>query len=211
MAADEAVFEEILRLTIQQTGIPEQAQELVQLEEQYRRMEVRLRESRRNLTILTLAVRDANALRLAVTQTSRAIRELNPAAAMYAFLNIIQVIRNTMSLLDLLRKKQQTAIFAQTLLQGLSGPPGWALIAGAVVTAGVVSAMVEGSLQRGGYISRAGRYYLHRGEVVVPSQRINNFGPFTMIVNQLPDDPASAMRIWAVTRGQELRRGGYAT
>lgn len=210
MAADEAAFQETLRLVIEQTGIPEQAQQLVQLEEQYRAMEIRMRENRRNLSLMVMAVRDVNALRLAVTQTSRAIRDLNPAAAMYAFLNVIQVIRNTMSLLDMLRKKQQTAIFAQALLNALSGPAGWAVIAGSIFVAGAIAASVEGTMHRGGLVGRTGLYYMKKGELVIPTQHTSNFGPFTMIVNQMPTDPESAMRAWAINRGNEMRRGGYA-
>ena len=60
-------------------------------------------QSTSTLTTLMMTVRTVNAARLAISQTSNAITELNPVALMYGFLNMIQVVNNLTSLTRLLK------------------------------------------------------------------------------------------------------------
>ena len=59
--------------------------------------------SSRTLPIMLMSVRSMNAARLAVEQTSKAITDLDPRAAMYGFLNMMQVVRNLSSLMTMLK------------------------------------------------------------------------------------------------------------
>ena len=47
----------------------------------------------RTLPVMLMGVRSMNAARLAVEQTTMAIEDLDPRAAMYGFLNMVQVVR----------------------------------------------------------------------------------------------------------------------
>lgn len=206
----ETEFTGIINFMVQTSGITEQQQAMLQLGEEADRMALRQREMMEQLNRIQMSVRGINAARLAVQQTSRAIRQLNPSAALYAFLNIVQVLRNLQSWLKMVQAEQTKTLFQQTMINLMSGPAGWAVIAGALVGAGVVMAAIEGSFQRGGTVGREGLYYLHRGEHVIPASYTNHFGPFTMVVQNVPTNPEAAMRNWGIEAGQELRRGGYA-
>jgi len=123
-----------------------------------------------------MTVRSLNAARLAVQQTKRAITDLNPAAAMYAFLNMIQVVYNLTSLMNMLQKSTSGASAAQAALAALTGK--WYLIPLALAAAGLVYARLS-SYKTGGYVPETGIYQLHKGEYVVPSRSVafNSFGP----------------------------------
>jgi hypothetical protein len=70
---------------------------------------------------------------------------------------------------------------AQAISMALSGPYGWAILAGAAAAAavGVGLAMTIPSKQTGGLIESTGPYMLHAGEYVLPSERragtVNNY------------------------------------
>ena len=123
----------------------------------------------RTLPTMMMSVRAFNAARLAVEQTSRAITELDPRAAMYGFLNMIQVVRNLTSLMNMLKTSTGAASAAQAILATLTGR--WWLIPLALAAGAVIYSKIK-SMQVGGIIPETGPYLLHRGEEVVPAHRV---------------------------------------
>lgn len=142
---------------------------------------------RANMTIVTAGIRGVNAARLAIEQTERAIAKLDPRAAMYAFLNMVQVIRNLTSFLMLLSKVTWAQNAAQAALATLTGQ--WWLIPLALAAAGAMLAFGSRSMQWGGEVEEAGWYYLHRKEIVIPTgQTINKYSTINypaQIVNRV--------------------------
>ena len=120
----------------------------------------------RTLPVMLMSVRALNASRLAVQQTSRAITELDPQAALYGFLNMMQVVRNLTSLTNLLRESTGAASAAQAILATLTG--NWWIIPVALAAGAIVYSKIR-SMQTGGSVDETGIYYLHRGEYVQPA------------------------------------------
>jgi len=117
------------------------------------------------LPTLLMSVRSLNATRLAVQQTSKAITELNPNAALYGFLNMVQVVRNLTTLTGMLKESTGAASAAQAVLATLTGR--WWLIPIALAAGALVYSRIK-SMQTGGTVPDTGLYLLHRGEEVVP-------------------------------------------
>ena len=139
-------------------------------------------QSTSSLPTLMMTVRTVNAARLAISQTSNAITELNPVALMYGFLNMIQVVNNLTSLTRLLRDSTASASAAQAILAGLTGNlylVPMALAAGALVYSSIKS------MQTGGPVDSTGLYLLHRGEYVVPANQ-TSIGPVYITFNKQP-------------------------
>jgi len=121
------------------------------------------------LPVMLMSVRSINAARLAVEQTSKALIDLDLRAAMYGFLNMMQVVRNLNSLMILLRDSTGAASAAQAILATLTGR--WWLIPLALAAGAVIYAQIR-SMQEGGLVEETGLYLLHRGEEVVPSRYV---------------------------------------
>ena len=173
----------------------------------------------RALPVLTMSVRSFNAARLAVEQTSRAITDLDPRAAMYGFLNMVQVVRNLNSLMAALRESTGAASAAQAILATLTGR--WWLIPLALAAGAVIYSRIR-SMQEGGLVPETGPYLLHRGEAVLPvrgvhvsrellSQRtVQSFGPIFITFERGPGEGLEMER-WMRGLGprlvEEARRG----
>jgi hypothetical protein len=123
----------------------------------------------RTLPILLMGVRSVNAARLAVEQTSKAIEDLDPRAAIYGFLNMMQVTRNLTSLMTMLKESTGAASAAQAILATLTGR--WWLIPLAITAGALIYAKIK-SMQAGGVVPETGPYLLHRGERVVPAPAV---------------------------------------
>ena len=123
----------------------------------------------RTLPIMLMGVRSINAARLAVEQTSKAIEDLDPRAAMYGFLNMMQVTRNLTSLMTMLKESTGAASAAQAILATLTGR--WWLIPLAITAGALIYAKIK-SMQAGGVVPETGPYLLHRGERVVPAPTV---------------------------------------
>jgi hypothetical protein len=121
------------------------------------------------LPVLLMGVRSINAARLAVEQTSKALTDLDLRAAMYGFLNMMQVVRNLNSLMIMLRESTGAASAAQAILATLTGR--WWLIPLALAAGAVIYAQIR-SMQEGGLVGETGLYLLHRGEEVVPFREV---------------------------------------
>ena len=139
-------------------------------------------QSTSSLPILMMTVRAVNAARLAVTQTSRAITELNPVALMYGFLNMIQVVNNLTHLTRMLKETTASASAAQAILAGLTG--NWYLVPLALAAGALVYSKIQ-SMQTGGPVTQTGLYLLHRGEYVVPANQ-THIGPVYINFNKQP-------------------------
>ena len=139
-------------------------------------------QSNSTLPTMIMSIRAANAARLAITQTSKAITELNPVAAMYGFLNMIQVVRNLTSLTKMLKDTTGSAAAAQAILATLSGK--WWVIPLALAAGALVYSAVK-SMSSGGPVHRTGLYQLHKGEYVVPAQQ-TRLGPIFISFNKQP-------------------------
>jgi hypothetical protein len=135
-------------------------------------------QGRSSLPTMIMAMRSANAARLAISQTSKAITELNPTALMYGFLNMMQVVNNLTSLTRMLKDTTGSAASAQAVLAALTG--NWWLIPVALAAGALVYSRVK-SMQTGGEVSYTGLHILHKGEYVLPKNQAQNLEPPTRI------------------------------
>lgn len=135
--------------------------------------------SRNTLSVGITLIREVNAARLAIVQAHRAITELNPIAALYAFLNIVQVANTLIPLMKSLLGVQKGVLAAEGAISVLSGQAWLIPVAIAGVAALLAAVEMAGrSRQRGGSIEETGIYLLHKGEYVIPSSHVTNYGPF---------------------------------
>jgi hypothetical protein len=123
----------------------------------------------RTLPIMLMSVRSINAARLAVEQTTKAIADMDLRAAMYGFLNMMQVVRNLSSLMIMLKESTGAASAAQAILATLTG--NWWLIPLALTAGALIYAKIK-SMQTGGLVPETGPYLLHKGEKVIPSREV---------------------------------------
>ena len=128
------------------------------------------------LPVMLMGVRSINATRLAVEQTSKALIDLDLRAAMYGFLNMMQVVRNMNSLMVLLKDSTGAASAAQAILATLTGR--WWLIPLALAAGAVIYSKIR-SMQEGGPVGETGLYLLHRGEEIVPSEVVETRRVYT--------------------------------
>ncbi len=165
-------------------------------------------QSSRALPIMMMSVRSMNAARLAVEQTSKAITDLDPRAAMYGFLNMMQVARNLTSLMRMLKDSTGAASAAQAVLAALTGR--WWLIPLALTAGALVYSKIR-SMQAGGPVQETGLYMLHRGEYVVPSRHIHSYGPIFVNFQRQPREGLDTDE-WLRRIGprivERIRRGG---
>ncbi|RJS88451.1 hypothetical protein DRO56_02285 [Candidatus Bathyarchaeota archaeon] len=138
-----------------------------------------------SLPILLMGVRSLNALRLAVEQASKAITTFDPRAALYSFLNMIQVVRNLITLTRMLKESTGAAAAAEAVLAALTGR--WWLIPLAIAAGAAIYAHIR-SMQQGGIVEETGLYLLHRGEVVLPASHIHNYGPIYITFERQPHE-----------------------
>lgn len=136
-----------------------------------------------SLPVLITGVRSLNALRLAVEQASKAITTFDPRAALYSFLNMVQVVRNLTALTRMLKESTGAAAAAEAVLAALTGR--WWLIPLAIAAGAAVYAHIR-SMQQGGVVEETGLYLLHRGEAVVPSSHTHNYGPIYITFEKQP-------------------------
>jgi hypothetical protein len=156
---------------------------------------------------MLMTMRAVNATRLAITQTTRAITDLNPTALMYGFLNMIQVVRNLTELTRMLRDSTGAAASAQAILAALTG--NWWVIPLALAAGALVYSRIK-SMQTGGPVTHTGLYVLHRGEYVVPAQQ-TRLGPIFVTFEKQPRSPIEVDQ-WLDELGprltEKMRRGG---
>jgi hypothetical protein len=181
----------------------------------------------RTLPVMLMSVRALNASRLAVQQTSRAITELDPQAALYGFLNMMQVVRNLTTLTNLLKESTGAASAAQAILTTLTG--NWWIIPIALAAGALVYAKIK-SMQTGGPVNETGLYLLHEGEYVQPAavtrtthestviyrQRLapvthSSYGPIFVTFQKQPEKGIDAdqwLRALSSRIVEQIRRGG---
>ena len=159
----------------------------------------------KTLPVMLMSVRALNASRLAVQQTSRAITELDPQAALYGFLNMMQVVRNLTSLTTMLKESTGAASAAQAILATLTG--NWWIIPVALAAGAIVYSKIK-SMQTGGPVEKTGLYYLHEGEYVQPVEtRYTTERPTTVIHHRLEPVAHSSFGPIFVTFQKEPERG----
>lgn len=174
----------------------------------------------RTLPIMLMSVRSINAARLAVEQTTKAIADMDLRAAMYGFLNMMQVVRNLTSLMTMLKESTGAASASQAILATLTGR--WWLIPLALTAGALIYAKIK-SMQAGGLVGETGLYLLHKGEEVVSAQRVytttrhetysrtaQSFGPIFITFEKAPREGLDLDR-WMRELGPRLvaesRRG----
>ncbi len=161
-----------------------------------------------SLPTMLMAVRAFNAARLAITQTTRAVTELNPTALLYGFLNMIQVVRNLTQLTKMLKDSTGAAASAQAILAALTG--NWWVIPLALAAGALVYGRIR-SMQEGGVVPETGIYLLHRSERVVPARHTHSYGPIFVTFERQPRSPLEVDR-WLDMLGprltEKMRRGG---
>jgi len=162
----------------------------------------------RTLPTLMAGVRLLNATRLAVEQASKALTSLDPEAALYAFLNMIQAVTSLTRLMRMLRESTAAASAAQAILATLAGQ--WWLIPLAIAAGALVYARIR-SMQAGGPVRETGLYVLHRGELVVPASSVSHYGPIFVSFERQPregPDTDEWLRRLGGLIAERVRRGG---
>ena len=161
-----------------------------------------------SLPTMLMSVRAFNAARLAITQTSRAVSDLNPTALLYGFLNMIQVVRNLTQLTKMLKDSTGAAASAQAILAALTG--NWWVIPLALAAGALVYSRIR-SMQTGGVVPETGIYLLHRRERVIPAHQSHSYGPIFITFEKQPRSPMEIDR-WLDELGprltEKMRRGG---
>jgi hypothetical protein len=161
-----------------------------------------------SLPTMLMTVRAFNAARLAITQTTRAVTELNPTALLYGFLNMIQVVRNLTQLTNMLKDSTGAAASAQAILATLTG--NWWVIPLALAAGALVYSRIR-SMQEGGVVPETGVYLLHRRERVIPARQSFSYGPIFVTFERQPRSPVEVDR-WLEELGprltEKMRRGG---
>ena len=125
------------------------------------------------LPLLTSGLHTVNTMRMGVENLSRALTTLNPEAALHALLNMVSAASSLSRVMLQLRESTAAASAAQATLSVLSGSL-W-LIPLAVAAGAMVYQSLR-SMQQGGSVGETGVYLLHRGEYVVPANRVS-YGP----------------------------------
>jgi len=161
-----------------------------------------------SLPTMLMSVRAFNAARLAITQTTRAVTDLNPTALLYGFLNMIQVVRNLTQLTKMLKDSTGAAASAQAILAALTG--NWWVIPLALAAGALVYSRIR-SMQMGGVVPETGIYLLHRRERVIPAHQSHSYGPIFITFEKQPRSPLEMDR-WLDELGprltEKMRRGG---
>jgi len=161
-----------------------------------------------SLPTMLMSVRAFNAARLAITQTTRAVTDLNPTALLYGFLNMIQVVRNLTQLTKMLKDSTGAAASAQAILAALTG--NWWVIPLALAAGALVYSRIR-SMQTGGVVPETGIYLLHRRERVIPAHQSHSYGPIFVTFEKQPRSPLEMDR-WLDELGprltEKMRRGG---
>lgn len=169
-----------------------------------------------SLPTMIMAIRSANAARLAISQTTRAITDLNPTALMYGFLNMMQVVNNLTSLTRMLKDSTGAAARAQAVLVTLTG--NWWLIPVALAAGALVYSRIR-SMQSGGEVTYTGLHLLHKGETVLPANRYSkeptifpikqHLGPIFITFDNQPkqDEREDWIQKLGSTLSMQLRRG----
>ncbi|HUV34860.1 MAG TPA: hypothetical protein VMW22_07990 [Candidatus Desulfaltia sp.] len=158
------------------------------------------------MATMAMTLRTLNSTRLAVTQTSRAINDLNPVMLLTSFMSMIHVVSNLTSLTRRLRESTAAASAAQAILTTLSGQ--WWLIPLAIAAGALVYSRIQ-SMQVGGPVASTGLYLLHRGEYVVPASQ-THLGPIFVTFER---QPSSGLEVdqWLRELGprleERMRRG----
>jgi hypothetical protein len=125
------------------------------------------------LPLLASGLHTVNSMRMGVENLGRALSTLNPEAALHALLNMASVAANLSRVMRQLRETTATASAAQATLSVLSG--GLWLVPLAIAAGALVYQSLR-SMQAGGPVAETGAYLLHRGEYVVPANRVS-YGP----------------------------------
>lgn len=161
-----------------------------------------------SLPTMLMTVRAFNAARLAITQTTRAVTDLNPTALLYGVLNMIQVVRNLTHLTKMLKDSTGAAASAQAILATLTG--NWWVIPLALAAGALVYSRIK-SMQEGGVVPETGIYLLHRRERVIPARQSYSYGPVFVTFEKQPRSPLEIDR-WLEELGtrltEKMRRGG---
>ena len=161
-----------------------------------------------SLPTMLMTMRAVNATRLAITQTPRAITDLNPTALMYGFLNMIQVVRNLTQLTRMLKDSTGAAASAQAILAALTG--NWWVIPLALAAGALVYSRIK-SMQAGGVVPETGLYLLHKKERVISTRQTHSYGPIFVTFERQPRSPLE-MDQWLDELGprltEKMRRGG---
>jgi hypothetical protein len=142
-----------------------------------------------------------------VTQTSRAINDMNPMALLTSFMSMIHVVSNLTALTRRLRESTAAASAAHAILATLSGR--WWLIPLAIAAGALVYSKIQ-SMQMGGPVNQTGLYLLHRGEYVVPASQ-THLGPVFVTFERQPTGGLEVDQ-WLRELGprleEQMRRGG---
>lgn len=172
------------------------------------------------IPILFSSVRALTNARQAAEQANKAIRDLDPMMALYAFVNMVQTVQALTSLMKALKVSTAAASAAQAILTTLAGA--WWLIPLAIAAGALVYSRIQ-SMQAGGIVKETGLYLLHKKEEVVPDHRVystthyssyartvQSFGPIYVSFEKQPEEDKrdAWMRGLEERLAQKIRRGG---
>ncbi len=155
------------------------------------------------LPLLSSGLHTVNTMRVGVENLSRALTSLNPESALHAMLSMVSVASSLSRVMLQLRESTAAASAAQATLSALSG--GLYLVPLAIAAGALVYQSLR-SMQEGGSVGETGVYLLHRGEYVVPANRVS-YGPIYVSFEGRGGDADALIGGLGPRIAERLRRG----
>jgi hypothetical protein len=154
------------------------------------------------LPLLSSGLHTVNSVRLGVENLSRALVALNPESALHALISMVGAASSLSRVMLQLRESTAAASAAQATLSALSG--NLYLIPFAIAAGALVYQSLR-SMREGGSVGETGVYLLHKGEYVVPANRVS-YGPIFVTFEGSGGDSALVDGI-GPRLAERLRRG----
>ena len=155
------------------------------------------------LPLLSSGLHTVNSVRLGVDNLTRALASLNPESALRALIGMVGAASSLSRVMVQLKESTAAASAAQATLSALSGN---LYLIPLAITAGALVYQSLRSMQEGGSIGETGVYLLHRGEYVVPANRVS-YGPIYVSFEGSGGDVAALVAGLGPRIAERLRRG----
>jgi hypothetical protein len=155
------------------------------------------------LPLLSSGLHTVNSVRLGVENLSRALVALNPESALHALISMVGAASSLSRVMLQLRESTAAASAAQATLSALSG--NLYLIPLAIAAGALVYQSLR-SMREGGSVGETGVYLLHKGEYVVPANRVS-YGPIFVTFEGRGGDSGALVDGIGPRLAERLRRG----
>lgn len=155
------------------------------------------------LPLLSSGLHTVNSVRLGVENLTRALATLNPESALHALIGMVGAASSLSRVMLQLRESTAAASAAQATLSALSG--NLYLIPLAIAAGALVYQSLR-SMHEGGSVGETGVYLLHKGEYVVPANRVS-YGPIFVSFEGRGGDSEALLAGIGPRIAERLRRG----